>query len=365
MGGATRAERLASGERNPKWKNPSAADRHVDLHQLRHVHPPLPAAVRGDLQPRDGRDHHPRAVLGLRQVHRALPGRLHLPRPRLVAGPRGLVGGARDATTRTADDDRFPRDAGAPRRWSSPGGGPPRRARAPRVHRQPRTRCEAWPRRSPPPGFAVELPRLPGHGTDMDDMLPTDVGRLVGDGRGGADRARARARRRGRVVVAGLSMGGTLRPGSPPGTPTSPVSPSSTPSPSRPARWPTSSTRPSPPARRCSRHRLRHRRPRLGGLVLRGDAAAAAAHAARRRRRRCRPTSAKITLPGARAHLAAGPRRAAVEQRPPRRQGVGPGRAGHARAELPRRHPRLRQGDRRGACRRVRAPRSSPAETAS
>ncbi len=69
-GGAPEAERLDEPGAEPEVEEPAAADRHVDLHQLRHVHPPLPTAVRGDLQPRDGRDHHPGAVLGLRQVPR-------------------------------------------------------------------------------------------------------------------------------------------------------------------------------------------------------------------------------------------------------------------------------------------------------
>ena len=34
-------------------------------------------------------------------------------------------------------------------------------------------------------GFTVEMPLLPGHGTDIADMLPTRVEGLVGGGRGG------------------------------------------------------------------------------------------------------------------------------------------------------------------------------------
>ena len=57
-------------------------------------------------------------------------------------------------------------------------------------------------------GFTVELPLLPGHGTAVEDMLPTRwedwsgaaEAALPGPGLGGATR----------VVVAGLSMGGTL-----------------------------------------------------------------------------------------------------------------------------------------------------------
>ncbi len=56
-------------------------------------------------------------------------------------------------------------------------------------------------------GFHVELPRLPGHGTSVEDMLPTrwsdwteEVERAYG----------YLAERTDRIVVAGLSMGGSL-----------------------------------------------------------------------------------------------------------------------------------------------------------
>lgn len=58
-------------------------------------------------------------------------------------------------------------------------------------------------------GFAVELPRLPGHGTSVEDMLHTTWDDWLGE----AERALGRLRERvpdGRVVVAGLSMGGAL-----------------------------------------------------------------------------------------------------------------------------------------------------------
>ena len=56
-------------------------------------------------------------------------------------------------------------------------------------------------------GFAVELPRLPGHGTTIDDMLTT----TWADWSGCAERAyRELATRCEKVVVAGLSMGGSL-----------------------------------------------------------------------------------------------------------------------------------------------------------
>jgi carboxylesterase len=56
-------------------------------------------------------------------------------------------------------------------------------------------------------GFHVELPRLPGHGTTIDDMLTTSWGDWVGEATQALERIRLRA---DRVVVAGLSMGGAL-----------------------------------------------------------------------------------------------------------------------------------------------------------
>jgi carboxylesterase len=56
-------------------------------------------------------------------------------------------------------------------------------------------------------GLAVEAPLLPGHGTSVDDMLATGWD----DWRAGAEAAWADlAGRCGQVVVAGLSMGGSL-----------------------------------------------------------------------------------------------------------------------------------------------------------
>lgn len=56
-------------------------------------------------------------------------------------------------------------------------------------------------------GYHVEMPLLPGHGTVMDDMLPT----RWADWAGAADAAyRALAARVQKVLVVGLSMGGTL-----------------------------------------------------------------------------------------------------------------------------------------------------------
>jgi carboxylesterase len=56
-------------------------------------------------------------------------------------------------------------------------------------------------------GFATELPRLPGHGTSVDDMLTTSFA----DWSAAAEAAYLDlAARCDKVVVAGLSMGGTL-----------------------------------------------------------------------------------------------------------------------------------------------------------
>jgi carboxylesterase len=56
-------------------------------------------------------------------------------------------------------------------------------------------------------GFAVELPLLPGHGTKVEDMVPT----RWDDWSGAAEAAyQELSSRCDRVVVAGLSMGGTL-----------------------------------------------------------------------------------------------------------------------------------------------------------
>jgi carboxylesterase len=57
-------------------------------------------------------------------------------------------------------------------------------------------------------GWAVECPLLPGHGTAIDDMVPT----RWSDWSGAAEDAYERLARRvdGRIVIGGLSMGGTL-----------------------------------------------------------------------------------------------------------------------------------------------------------
>jgi carboxylesterase len=56
-------------------------------------------------------------------------------------------------------------------------------------------------------GFAVELPLLPGHGTVVEDMIPTTFADWSAAAEEALDRLAGRA---DRLVVAGLSMGGTL-----------------------------------------------------------------------------------------------------------------------------------------------------------
>ena len=56
-------------------------------------------------------------------------------------------------------------------------------------------------------GFTVELPLLPGHGTAVDDMLDTDWEDWSSVAEAAYESLAARSER---VVVAGLSMGGTL-----------------------------------------------------------------------------------------------------------------------------------------------------------
>jgi carboxylesterase len=56
-------------------------------------------------------------------------------------------------------------------------------------------------------GFHVEMPLLPGHGTSVEDMLPTTWADWLGEAEAGLQRLERRCER---VVVAGLSMGGAL-----------------------------------------------------------------------------------------------------------------------------------------------------------
>jgi carboxylesterase len=56
-------------------------------------------------------------------------------------------------------------------------------------------------------GFHIEMPRLPGHGTVVDDMLPTRWADWVAEAEAAYQRLAQRATH---IVVVGLSMGGAL-----------------------------------------------------------------------------------------------------------------------------------------------------------
>jgi carboxylesterase len=57
-------------------------------------------------------------------------------------------------------------------------------------------------------GFAVELPLLPGHGTSVQDMIPTGWSDWLGAAEDALGKLSARVP--GKVIVVGLSMGGAL-----------------------------------------------------------------------------------------------------------------------------------------------------------
>ena len=194
-----------------------------------------------------------------------------------------------------------------------------RRARAARLHRQPATRCGAWPRRWPAPASPSSCPACPA-------TAPTS--RTCSTRRWPTGRPRPRRRSTGvrgrlgdggRVVVAGLSMGGTLTAWLATRHRDSPASSASTPSSSRRARW-----------RELVDEAIAAGTeviPGIGSDIADPDTPRRATRARRCGRSgrcstpstSCNPTWADH-LPGARPQLARGPRRAAVEQRPPGRR---------------------------------------------
>jgi carboxylesterase len=109
--------------------------------------------------------------------------------------------------TRTPDMDAHPVLPGC-EPWSSPGGG---RHGALVLHGftgspvSMRPLAEALAEA----GFAVELPRLPGHGTSVEDMVETGWDDWLAEAERALEAVQARTPD-GRVVVVGLSMGGAL-----------------------------------------------------------------------------------------------------------------------------------------------------------
>ena len=110
-------------------------------------------------------------------------------------------------TPRTPSDDTHPVRPGCDP-WSSPGGGPHGAVVLHGFTGSPvsmRPLAEALA----DAGFAVELPRLPGHGTDPADLALTTWQDWLDE----AERTLAKVQARtpdGKVVVVGLSMGGAL-----------------------------------------------------------------------------------------------------------------------------------------------------------
>jgi len=108
---------------------------------------------------------------------------------------------------RTPADDVHPVQPGC-EAWSSPGGGP---HGALVLHGFTGSPVSMRPLADAlaAAGFAVEMPRLPGHGTSVEDMVHTTWDDWLAE----AERALAALRARtpgGRIVVVGLSMGGAL-----------------------------------------------------------------------------------------------------------------------------------------------------------
>lgn len=109
--------------------------------------------------------------------------------------------------TRTRDDDTHPVLPGC-EPWLSPEGGPHGALVLHGFTGNPlsmRGMAEALA----DAGFAVSLPRLPGHGTAIDDLVPTRFSDWLAE----AERALGALQARvadGRVIVVGLSMGGAL-----------------------------------------------------------------------------------------------------------------------------------------------------------
>lgn len=110
-------------------------------------------------------------------------------------------------TIRTPDDDTHPVKPGC-EPWSSPEGGPHGALVLHGFTGSPvsmRPLAEALA----DAGFSVEMPRLPGHGTDAADLALTTWDDWLAEADRALDAVQARTPD-GKVVVVGLSMGGAL-----------------------------------------------------------------------------------------------------------------------------------------------------------
>ena len=216
------------------------------------------------------------------------------------------------------------------------------------------TRCGAWPRRWPTPASPSSCPCCRATARSVEDLEPRRFADWL-------DAAEARLRRPGRPGRRRDRRGPVdgrhphRRAGrQPPRDRRRRVhQPVHRPAPTRTCSaalrsWPTAGADPG------ARHRLRHRRPRIARAGLRRDAAArpAVAH-------RGRPTSCTARLGDIRCPILVftSPQDHVVPPASSDMLAAEAGRtrrAGHARAQLPRGHPRLRQGRDRAANRRVR-----------
>ena len=187
-------------------------------------------------------------------------------------------------------------------------------------------------------GHHVEMPRLPGHGTTIDDML--DTGWADWSGEVAAAHARL-AERVESIVVMGLSMGGALTlwcgfnlPGI---AGLVCVNPGDVP----PAAGGGRDGRGTRGRRHRDRARRRWRHRRSGGRRdrLRRVAAPRGAVDVERRAGADDRSLRRTDDAAAADHVASGPRRRAGQQRASRGQLRRGGRSRLARAQLPRRHP--------------------------
>ena len=196
-------------------------------------------------------------------------------------------------------------------------------------------------------GLTVELPLLPGHGTALEDMLPT----RWEDWSGAAEAAYTELAARCDVLaVVGLSMGGTLAvwlaEHHPEIAALAVVNPLLAP--------------PDPELVSAGKSMLDSGdevAPGIGSDIAKEGATELAYEGFPLRAalslfdgvQRGRGRARVGGLSGAALHQRPGPRRRPPLERPARGSGQGTGRAGGARAQLPRRHARLGQGRDRGA----------------